>query len=53
MLVGWAVCSSSPESNRRGEDPEGVEADGVHFPSTAKNTHVILIFNRTYIQIIN
>lgn len=33
MLVGWAVFSSSPKNNGRGDDPEGVEADGVRFPS--------------------
>lgn len=38
MLVGWAVCSSSPDSDGRGEDPEGVDADEVHFPSTVKYT---------------
>lgn len=41
MLVGWAVCSSSPESNGRGEDPEGVQADGVHFPSTEKHVRYL------------
>lgn len=51
MLVGWAVCSSSPENNRRGDNPEGVEADGVHFPSTVKYIYVILIFNISYIRI--
>lgn len=45
MLVGWAVCSNSPESNGRGEDSEGVDANGVHFPSTVKEIYVIQSLN--------
>lgn len=61
MLVGWAVCSSSPESNGRGEDPDGVEADGIHFPSTVKyiytheHTHTLSLTcqNQTLLSITN